>query len=86
MAVHYARNPPRAAAYEDARLKERAPYIASLLPMVRQARPRPVTPYYAMVTDVLQSEISAAVSGLRSPEKALARAQKLADHLMGAHG
>jgi multiple sugar transport system substrate-binding protein len=86
MAVHYARNPPREAAYQDARLKAQAPYIASLLPMVRHARPRPVTPYYAMVTDALQSEISAAVSGLRSTEESLRRAQRLADHLMGAHG
>ena len=86
MAVHYARNPPREAAYEDARLKNDAAYIASLLPIVRRARPRPVTPYYAMVTDVLQSELSAAVSGLRSPADALARAQRLTDHIMGVRG
>jgi multiple sugar transport system substrate-binding protein len=86
MAVHYARNPPREAAYEDARLKGSAGFIASLLPIVRRARPRPVTSYYAMVTDILQGELSAAVSGLRSPAEALARAQRLTDHIMGAGG
>lgn len=83
MAVHYARNPPRAAAYEDARLVRDAPFIASLLPILRHARPRPVTPYYGMLTEILQSELSAAVSGVRTPAEALARAQVLADHVMG---
>lgn len=83
MAVHYARNPARVAAYEDARLQAAAPFIASLLPILRTARPRPVTPYYAMLTDVLQSEMSAAVAGVRTPEAALARAQVLADRITG---
>jgi multiple sugar transport system substrate-binding protein len=86
MAVHYARNPPRTAAYEDARLKHDAPYIAGLLPIVTRARPRPLTPYYPMLSEILQSELSAAVSGVRSPGEALARAQRLADHVMGARG
>lgn len=86
MAVHYARNPPRRAAYEDARLEARAPFIASLLPILEHARPRPVTPFYGMLTDILQSEMSAAVAGVRSPAAALARAQALADRVMGTHG
>jgi len=86
MAVHYARNPTRAAAYEDARLKAESPYIASLLPVVTAARARPQTPYYPMLSEVLQSELSAAVSGVRSPAEALSRAQRLADHVMGARG
>ena len=84
MAVHYGRNPPRRAAYEDPRLRSEAPFIAGLLPAVEAARPRPVTPWYMLVTDVLQGEFSAAVSGIRAPEAALDRAQGLADHLMGA--
>jgi multiple sugar transport system substrate-binding protein len=83
MAVQYARNPPRAAAYEDPRLAREAPFIASLLPVLLHARPRPVTPFYGMLTEILQSELSAAVSGLRMPAEALARAQVLADHVMG---
>jgi multiple sugar transport system substrate-binding protein len=84
MAVQYARNPPRRAAYDDPRLKERAPFIASLVPILAHARPRPVTPYYGRLTDILQSEFSAAVAGVRSPAAALARAQALADHAIGA--
>jgi hypothetical protein len=39
-----------------------------------------------MLSEVLQSELSAAVSGVRSPEEALSRAQRLADHVMGVRG
>lgn len=83
MAVHYARNPPRRAAYDDPRLARSAPFIASLLPIVARGRPRPVTPYYAMLTDILQGELSAAVAGVRPPRVALSRAQVLADRVMG---
>jgi multiple sugar transport system substrate-binding protein len=83
MAVHYARNPARRSAYQDARLRAEAPFIASLLPIVENARTRPLTPYYPMLSEVLQSEFSAAVSGVRSPASALHRAQKLSDRIMG---
>ncbi|HZI13134.1 MAG TPA: ABC transporter substrate-binding protein [Myxococcus sp.] len=83
LAVHYARNPPRPAVYDDPKLREADPFIANLREMVERARPRPVTPYYNLIADVLQSEFSAAVAGLRSPEEALKRAQRQVDHLTG---
>lgn len=83
MALHYGRNPPRPAVYKDPRLVERVPFIASLLGMVERARPRPVTPYYNLLSDVLQSEFSAAIAGIRSPETALKQAQRQVDHLTG---
>lgn len=83
LAVHYARNPPRKAVYDDPRLKEQAPFIASLREMAERARSRPATPYYNLISDVLQSEFSAAVAGLRTPEDALQRAQRQVDHLTG---
>jgi multiple sugar transport system substrate-binding protein len=83
MALSYGRNPPRPAVYKDPRLVERVPFITSLLGMVERAKPRPVTPYYNLLADVLQSEFSAAVSGIRSPEAALRQAQRQVDHLTG---
>ena len=83
LALHYARNPPRRAVYEDPRLVEAEPFIARLRDMVERARPRPVTPYYLLISDVLQSEFSAAIAGLRSPEVSLKRAQRQVDHLTG---
>jgi multiple sugar transport system substrate-binding protein len=40
-----------------------------------------VTPYYNLLSDVLQSEFSAAISGVRSSESALRRAQSQIDRL-----
>lgn len=82
LAIGHARNPARRALYDDPRLKEGAPFIASLGPMLERARPRPVTPYYNLVSDVLQSEFSAAVAGIRAPAKAMERAQRWSDRLM----
>jgi multiple sugar transport system substrate-binding protein len=83
MALNYGRNPPRPSVYKDPRLTERVPFIASLLTMVENARPRPVTPYYNLLSDVLQSEFSAAIAGIRSPETSLKQAQRQVDHLTG---
>jgi multiple sugar transport system substrate-binding protein len=80
LARAYGRNPPRRSAYGRLQGTE----FEALLPMLERARPRPVTPYYGLLTDVLQGEFSAAISGVRSPEEALRRAQRQADRLMGA--
>lgn len=79
LARAYGRNPPRRSAYSQ--LTE--PEFVAVLPMLERARPRPVTPYYGMISDILQSEFSAAVSGIRSPQEALRRAQSQADRVMG---
>ena len=49
-----------------------------------KARPRPVTPYYMMITQVLQPEFSAAISGIKKPDDALASAQKQVEHILEA--
>lgn len=79
LALAYGRNPARRATYDDPRLAQRSPFVAGLLPIVERARARPVTPYYMLVADALQGELSAAVSGLRAPSEALRRAQAQAD-------
>jgi multiple sugar transport system substrate-binding protein len=81
LALHYSRIPARRAAYQDPRVREGAPFIAALLPVALAARPRPVTPYYALASDSIQGELSAAVAGLRGPAEALSRAQRIVDHL-----
>lgn len=84
LALAYGRNPPRRAAYAVPALVAGAPQVVQLLPLLERARPRPVTPYYGMLSDVLQGEFSAAISGIRPPEEALGRAQRQADRLMGS--
>ncbi|HMI89678.1 MAG TPA: ABC transporter substrate-binding protein [Polyangiaceae bacterium] len=81
LAIAYGRSPARRDAYDDPRLVSEAPLVAALRPAFERARPRPVTPYYMMLSDLLQGEFSAAITGVRSPEEALARAQALVDRL-----
>jgi multiple sugar transport system substrate-binding protein len=76
LALAYGRNPARRAAYDDPRLRAGAPFIAGLRDTLERARPRPVTPYYVMISDILQSEFSAVVAGVRPPSAALARAER----------
>jgi multiple sugar transport system substrate-binding protein len=84
MAIAYGRSPPRRDAYDDPRLVKEAPLVAALRPAFERARPRPLTPYYVMLSDILQGEFSAAISGIRTPEEALRRAQSLVDRLTEA--
>lgn len=83
LALAYGRNPARRAAYDDPRLREGNAFIAGLLPHLERARPRPLTPYYMLSADAVQGELSAAVSGLRTPAEALRRAQAQADAIAG---
>lgn len=82
LATSYGRLPARRASYDDPHLLANAPTIAALLPAVERALPRPVTPYYPMINDALAAELSAAITGIRSPAEALARAQAQVDHLV----
>ncbi|MGE5172955.1 MAG: ABC transporter substrate-binding protein [Betaproteobacteria bacterium] len=76
--------PTRTALYKDPDLLREQPFVASLYPVFMAARPRPVTPYYMMITQVLQPEFSAALAGIKTPEAALGLAQKQVEHMLGA--
>jgi multiple sugar transport system substrate-binding protein len=82
LATQYGRLPSRRKTYDDPHLAAAAPMVAALLPAVERALPRPVTPYYPMINDALAAELSAAITGIRSPAEALARAQAQVDHLV----
>ncbi|MFZ3065572.1 MAG: extracellular solute-binding protein [Nitrospirota bacterium] len=68
--------------YKDKELIERQPFITCLYDVFMKARPRPVTPYYMMITQVMQPEFSAALSGIKTPEEALNSAHKQIEHIM----
>lgn len=50
------------------------PLAAAVEPALAAARPRPVTPYYLMISEILQPELSAAIAGIRRPADAMRRA------------
>jgi len=83
LAVHYARLPARRAIYRSPEVLREAPFIASLLPQVERARPRPVTPYYGLLADTVQGSLSRAVTGVAPAQEALTEAQRLSDAMMG---
>jgi multiple sugar transport system substrate-binding protein len=76
--------PTRRALYKDPDLLREQPDMESLYHIFMKARPRPVTPYYMMITQVLQPEFSAAISGIKKPEAALASAQEQIAHILEA--
>jgi multiple sugar transport system substrate-binding protein len=68
--------------YRDRELLAFDPFIAELLPIFETSRPRPVSPYYMMISQVLQIEFSAILAGIRTPEEALASAQEQVEHIV----
>jgi len=76
LALAYGFQPARTALYRDPELLAAQPFLATLERAFAAARPRPVTPYYVRVSQVLQSEMSAIVAGLRTPAVALAAAER----------
>ncbi|MBN2160346.1 MAG: ABC transporter substrate-binding protein [Spirochaetes bacterium] len=76
--------PARKSLYRDRELMLQQSFLPELYRLFMKARPRPVTPYYMMLSQVLQPEFSAVVAGLKTPEDALASAQKQIEHILEA--
>jgi multiple sugar transport system substrate-binding protein len=76
LALAYGFQPSRVALYGDAALLARQPFLALLEHVFATARPRPVTPRYVRMSQVLQSEFSAAIAGVRTPAAALSAGQR----------
>jgi len=82
LALAYGYNPALRVLYGDPELLAAQPHLEALRDALDAARSRPVTPRYAQLSQVLQSELSAVVTGLKRPEDALAAAQREAERIM----
>jgi multiple sugar transport system substrate-binding protein len=82
MALEIGYKPTRKALYQDEKLIAFQPFITGLYGAFLSARPRPVSPYYLMLSQVMQPEFSAALVGLKSPEEALRDAQLQMNHIL----
>lgn len=69
--------------YRDRDLREAQPFTAGLHAIFMKARPRPVSPYYMMMTQVMQPELSAALAGIKTPEEALDSMRLHLEHILG---
>ncbi len=68
--------------YEDRELVRAQPFTAGLAGVFEGARPRPVSPYYMMLSQVMQLEFSAVVAGVKPPEAALGSARKQMEFIL----
>ena len=82
LAIAYGFQPARAALYRDAQLLAAQPFLGELERIFEAARPRPVTPQYVRVSQVLQADFSAAVSGLTAADAALAHARRRIEEIL----
>lgn len=82
LAIAYGFQPTRVALYRDAELSAYQPQLPVLEGVFAAARPRPVTPRYVRLSQVLQSEFSAAISGAKPAADALASAQRNAEKVL----
>jgi multiple sugar transport system substrate-binding protein len=75
--------PTRKSLYKDKDLITKQPFIVDLYKIFMKARPRPVSPYYMMMTQVMQPEFSAVLTDIKTPEEALDSAQEQVKHILG---
>ena len=75
-------HPTRRWAYRDPDLLAHDPFLRELLPIFESARPRPVTPYYTMISQVLQLEVSAILARIRDPAEAMGSAQRQIEYIL----
>jgi len=82
MSVGGALNPTRMALYHDPDVVRAHPDFPAIYELMLRARPRPVTPYYLMLSTTLQPEFSAVLVGVKTPEAAVAQARRRLAYLL----
>jgi multiple sugar transport system substrate-binding protein len=74
--------PTLKALYKDPDINRAQPFTTSLYDVFEHASPRPITPYYMMISQVIQPEFSAVLSGIKEPEEALKAAGEQIEHIL----
>ncbi len=75
MAIEGALLPAFGPVYDDAEVLAAAPWFADARAVVESARPRPVTPRYAEVSEAIRTNLNAVLAGVETPEDAVAAMQ-----------
>ncbi len=81
-AIQVGTKPTRKPLYQNRQLIEAQPFVAGLFPILQNTIPRPVTPLYPQISQILQIEFSAILANIRDPEVALESAQRQIEHLL----
>lgn len=85
MAIALGYNPTRRALYAEIPLVETRPVLKDLYPILLKARPRPVTPYYLLLSQSAQPEVSAFVVGRKTASETLEAVRRQAERLVLNH-
>jgi multiple sugar transport system substrate-binding protein len=74
--------PTRVDLYRDPAAIAAHPHMPRFHALALGARPRPVTPYYLMMSTTVQPEFSAALVGVKTPEQALGYAKRRLEYML----
>ena len=77
-------SPSRMALYHDAAVVRDHPGFPAIHALALTAEPRPITPFYLMLSTMLQPEFSAVLVGIKTPQEAVAAARHEIEHLLRA--
>jgi multiple sugar transport system substrate-binding protein len=74
--------PSRQAVYHEPDLVRRQPMLPRVHALMLAGRPRPIMPYYLVLSTTLQPEFSAALVGLKSPRQAIGDGRRRLEHFL----
>jgi len=66
---------PTTSVYDDPTIQRKYPFASDLKEAIGQAKPRPVSPVYPLISQAIYKNVNAALAGQTSPEDALKTAQ-----------
>ncbi len=75
--------PSRHSLYEDSEILEFMPFLTEMYPAIVNTYPRPQTPYYAEVSNVLQVETQNAFVGNKTPAECVSDAEEQIKEIVG---
>ena len=78
--------PSRRALFTDPEVVAASPHYPRLVEILERARPRPVHPAWAEISDALQRHVSSALIGQDPPERALERAAEEIEGILARRG
>ena len=84
--TNFGYTPTQAALYKDEQLTNAYPSLVAIGEALPYARPRPQTPLYAQMSDVLQRNLSSTLTGLTPPPAAMKQAQDTTEQVLIAAG
>jgi len=74
-AAEYSLAPVLTATYDDPQVQEALPFADELRQAVEQAKSRPVSPVYPLISEAIYENVNSALAGRQTPEQAMQRAQ-----------